>query len=333
MTSQDLGTADMFCDSSRVGAFAVRPKLLAASDRDALFKVLIATTLFQRLQDRLVLKILQGMKATRVAEITDAVGLLVQADACPCACLRSNTALVTRCDLTKDPVTGLGVCGISPRVECPLKRHTVWLKRYGHFGKVPTSAALMLREAGVDDLCALERQVVAAYRTRDARTAAMGQALRRIWRVNDKISAMFLSAMAATGLSRANGPWRRDLAGDRLVVIDSNVDAFLTRVRYRGQTTYSARRDFLLALARAVNLRKLHPTLHRFNPRLLQQGLYAFMSKVNRGDDPADCTNVDGSCGRCPGTLSAICPVRRPALRGYGRPGRRRTTSVPGSIS
>jgi hypothetical protein len=58
----ELGTASMYCDSKRLGWFAVSRSAFRNGTATALFKALVATTLFQRLQDVLALKILQGIK-------------------------------------------------------------------------------------------------------------------------------------------------------------------------------------------------------------------------------------------------------------------------------
>ena len=57
-------------------------------------------------------------------------------DGSECALLQRNESLVTECDLAKDARTKQGICASNRDVECHLKRHTVVLKRYGHFEKV-----------------------------------------------------------------------------------------------------------------------------------------------------------------------------------------------------
>ena len=47
----DPGVIEMFCDSERVGAFAVDRRAVRAGDGRALFRLLVATAMFQRRQD------------------------------------------------------------------------------------------------------------------------------------------------------------------------------------------------------------------------------------------------------------------------------------------
>lgn len=156
----DPGVVDMFCDPSRVGSFAVDRRALRAGDGRALFRLLVATSMFQRRQDVQILRILQGMGAADAAEISDADRLHALVDDGGCAHMRTTQALAAMCDLDKEPRTRIGCCGANPSVACHLNRHTVLLKRYGHFGKVPTSIALMVRESGAKDLAEMRRLVM-----------------------------------------------------------------------------------------------------------------------------------------------------------------------------
>jgi hypothetical protein len=72
--------------------------------------------------------------------------------------------------------------------------------------------------------------------------------------------------------------------------------------------TYRARRAFIQSLAARIHLDELHPNVRRYNPRLVQQALYMFMSESNRRADPADCCHdAPASCGRCPRVLASRC--------------------------
>ena len=146
-TSGDPGVAARFCEPGRIGAFAVAPAALAAGESTALFRLLVATAMFQRRQDVQIQRILRGIRRADGVELTSARRLLKLVDDAPCAFLKTNADLLGACDLSKDPVSKEGRCDANPAAPCHLKRHTVLLKRYGHFGKVPTSLALMLREA------------------------------------------------------------------------------------------------------------------------------------------------------------------------------------------
>jgi hypothetical protein len=253
------------------------------------------------------MRVLRGISEPDARELTsiDELTALAQGSECPNG--RSTTTLATTCDLAKRTDTGAGTCGARPDIACAMKRHTVLLKRYGHFGKVPTSLAWAVREAGVNNLAELRQQALHASSGPEDAAARLEFALTRAWRVSDKIAAMFLSMLANPDLSPGIAPWQDGVDWTRWVVIDSNVDLFLGVLGYEGQGTYSARRAFLAALASRIDLSELKPGLHRFNPRLLQQAAYLFMSAVNRRALARDCSRELGACARCPPRLGASC--------------------------
>lgn len=253
-TPHDTGTPDTFFDQSKVGYFAITPSSFEAGEPASLFRLLVAVSLFQRLRDQHVFGILSKIPQRAALELTDVDGLLSHADASECHALGSNDALLTRCDLTKDH-DGRGICGYCPTVACQLRRHTEALRRYGHFGKVPTSIALVVREAAARDLGEFYRIFVGNHRRRIDRSIALERALSRAWRINAKISAMFLSLVSTPGLSRWRPPWHSALDWTHFVVVDSNVDLFLASIEYAGPGTYNARRAFIQALARGIDLR------------------------------------------------------------------------------
>jgi len=311
-TDADIGGARMFCDPLRVGAFAADAEALGSGDPDALMRVLVATTMFQRRQDAQILRVLRGISEQDAAELTSLTSLTHLAATSGCATLTSNRKLLDTCDLGKDPVTRLGTCSFNAHLNCHLKRHTVLLKRYGHFGKMPTSIALVVREATGGDLRDLFRATLARYQDPGERAFALRDELSSAWRVSDKIAAMFLSAVSNPDLSPGLTPWEAGVDWTQFVVIDSNVDLFLRSVSYPGPWTYEARRRFVRALARRVRLDELRPGLRRYNPRIVQQALYVFMSGTNRRLVPTDCGASDPpKCLECPRALSSRCPRRR----------------------
>jgi hypothetical protein len=319
-TPEDPGVVSMFFDPARVGAFAVRREALERGDDRELFRLLVATTMFQRRQDVQILRILRGVAPEDVAEISDPSRLVHLVDESPCPRLKTNAALIAACDLSKDPVTRLGCCTFAPRVSCHLKRHTVTLKRYGHFGKVPTSAALVLREEGVGGLSQLYEQARRGGGSPADRAVALEARLSVIWRVNSKIACMFLSALATPDLFDWAPPWAADIDWTHFVVIDSNVDAFLASTGYRGRGTYGARRAFIQAIAREIDLRALSRRLHSYNPRVVQQALYLFMSTTNRRALPTDCCHEGlAACLACPRALRARCALRQTARGARGQ--------------
>jgi hypothetical protein len=306
----------MFCDPARVGSFSVNRDALRAGDGAALFRLFVSAAMFQRRQDVQILRILRGIRASDAAEISDAGRLLALVDAGKCQHMSSTQSLVTDCDLSKDSNTRVGCCSANPKVACHLKRHTVLLKRYGHFGKVPTSIALAVREAGAQDLPDLRRLVMRRLRDPLARAQALERELSRAWRVSQKIASMFLSMVTNPDLSRGMAPWSRGLDWTYYVVVDSNVDLFLGAIGYRGGSSYDARRGFIRELARRIDLTRFDATLRPYNPRLVQQAMYLFMSTANRRAAEGDCMHrAPATCARCPRPVRSRCPVMRAASR------------------
>lgn len=319
-TRWDPGVGSMFLDARRVGPFAVTREDLAAGEGAALFRMLFVTAMFQRRQDVQIMRILRGISREDAAEISDPPRLLALVDEGRCKHLRSIAALHGACDLTKDTDTKLGCCTANRRLRCHLKRHTVLLKRYGHFGKVPTSLALVLREAGVAELGALRAEVFRSEASPLGRARALEAVLSRAWRVNQKIASMYLSAVTNPDLCRAPAPWQDGIDWTYYVVIDSNVDLFLESIGYRGGRSYDERREFVRALARKIDLKTRHGRLHSFNPRLVQQALYLFMSGTNRKASAIDCAHLGrAACAQCPIKLARHCRVRAPTAKSRGR--------------
>ena len=304
-TPEDPGLPRMFFDPDRVGEFATTAEQFAAGDSDALHRILVAMIMFQRRQDVQIARILQGMDPDLSREIMTPRRLLALVDQSPCVKLKTSALLHTSCDLSKDS-EGRGTCASYPESPCHLKRHTVALKRYGHFGKFPTSAALMLRELKLRGLKGLYERVLRENRSPVERAADLESAVSRIWRVSHKISAMFLSALTNPDIGSA--PWAEGVDWSRFVVIDSNVDLFMASIGYNGTGTYEARREFLIDVARKIDLSVFSSTVRSFNPRLVQQAMYLFMSSANRRVLTRDCIGV-GACASCSRPLRQRCPV------------------------
>lgn len=303
----------MFCDQSRLGHFAVTRDALAAGRPAALFKVLVAATMFQRRQDAQIMRVLRGIGREDARELTSSTRLLRRADETACGSLASNHVLLTSCDLAKDPQTKLGTCGKNPGVECRLKTHTVLLKRYGHFGKVPTSAALMLRDSGSRDLAHLYRRILREEPDPHQRALALQDTISSAWRVSEKIAAMFLSAVSNPDLTLGVAPWSEGIDWRYFIVVDSNVDLFLSETGYPGPWTYRARREFIAALARRVDPSVTKSELHAYNPRVVQQAIYLFMSQSNRRGAAEDCAHqAPTSCAVCPRALRSLCAFGSP---------------------
>lgn len=305
-TPDDPGLLPMFCDPRRVGHFAAAPDAVRAGEPRALFRVLVTAAMFQRQRDAQVSAILRGIPPASARELTSAARLNRLAASSGCPHLASAEALDTSCDLTK--VGGVGTCSAQPTRACALKEHTVLLRRYGHFGKMPTSAALVVQESGVRGLRALHAHVCRGSSSPLERAQGLEQQLTRIWRISDKLAAMYLSALTNPDLGGGLAPWTEGIAWTHFVVIDSNVDLFLRALRFEGPWTYSARREFIQRLALRIDLSALGPGLQPYNPRLVQQAMYLFMSSSNRRASAADCSrNAPAACAVCPQALRSCC--------------------------
>ena len=312
-TEGDVGVAAMFCRGDRVGHFAIDREALVDGSPETLFRLLVTMAMFQRRSDLQIMRVLRGIAYEDALELTDATRLLRLADD-NCEFGRTLDALLDKCDLEKCPETKRGVCRQRPASACHLKRHTELLKRYGHFGKMPTSAALMLRAQGVLDLPSLRARVWEKTADPHSRALELEAAISRAWRISEKIAAMYLSALTNRDLSGDLAPWADGVDTNHFVVIDSNVDLFLKAIDYRGPMTYRARRAFIQSLAARIHLDELHPGVRRYNPRLVQQAFYMFMSESNRRANTGDCChNKPASCERCPRTLALHCNLNAAA--------------------
>ncbi len=315
-TLDEPGMPAMFCDPQRVGSFAVNRDAVKRGDAGALFSLLITTAMFQRLQDRIVMGILRGIEPDSAREIASMARLLSLVDQCECSYMKSTEALRQCCDLTKDLEREVGTCDANPTMPCHLKRHTIVLRRYGHFGKMPTSIALALREQSAASLPELLSKILRSIRNPHDRALALEAALSRAWRVSQKIASMFLSAICNPDIALDGiAPWQEGIDWSHFVVIDTNVDRFLSAIGYRGARTYDARREYVQALARHIDLSALADSLQPYNPRIVQQALYLFMSVANRKPLARDCAHLGPpACASCPSAVRQICPLKQSAL-------------------
>lgn len=307
---EDVGVITMFTDPARVGHFAVPIASLEAEDPDALFRVLVAATMFQRRQDVQIMRVLRGIEPRDVDELTSTATLLAFAENCGCDAALSLEGMLTRCDLRKNDLRQ-GTCDLAPTIACLPKRHAVLLKRYGHFGKVPTALALTLKAHGTPDLAVLRRDCIEANGSPEAAAECLENALCKSWRVSDKIAAMYLSMLSNPDLWPGRAPWSAGLDWTRWIVVDSNVDLFLGWLGYDGFGTYAARREFIRAIAQKIDLTSMKASLQAFNPRIIQQAGFLFMSAANRRSVARDCSKEAGACERCPRVISRACPLKQ----------------------
>jgi hypothetical protein len=268
--------------------------------------------MFQRRSDQQIMRVLRGIAKEDAYEMTNAEVLLKLSDSLQCSNAQQLSTLKEHCDLAKDQKSKQGFCNANPEISCHMKRHTELLKRYGHFGKVPTSMALALRDNGVSNLEELKNYIWKHSKCPTARAVALEEAISCSWRVSKKIAAMFLSAVSNRDLSGDLAPWSEGVDTCRFVVIDSNVDLFLKVTGYNGPMSYEARSEFIRTLSRRVRLDDYHSELKRYNPRIVQQAIFMFMSESNRRAISRDCSNSEQrDCQTCSSSLAVICSKNR----------------------
>lgn len=305
-TPNDPGSLAMFSDRRRVGHFAIERQRFARGDPDTLFRLFIATVMFQRRRDVLVQNLLRSFSAEEVRDLSHPATLAQALAGSRCSELVSADRLHQGCDLRKSSASK-AICGRHPRTACVLKDHTTLLRRYGDFGKYPASALLMLREFGAGDLKALYRSVLEEHPTPQGRAEALEGILSRVHRVGLKLANMYL-ALTTNAAFAPGAPWSSGVAAEHFVVIDSNVEAFLLSIGYVGPATYASRRLFIQRLSEQINLKHLADMDSAFNPRLVQQAMYVFMGRTSRLASTTDCMHSPpGRCGACP--LLERCPV------------------------
>lgn len=106
---------------------------------------------------------------------------------------------------------------------CPVKDASGALKRYGDFGKVPFSLALLPAAYGLGTLADFHARALEAAATPRARAIWLEAALCGVWRVDKKIADLFLSAVSNPDLTPGITPWRRGVDWRYFVVIDRHV--------------------------------------------------------------------------------------------------------------
>jgi len=184
------------------------------------------------------------------------------------------------------------------------------LAKHTDFGKMPTSAALVVREAGAADLSAAFRKIINEARGPRARARAMEELVCRVWHVHQKLAAMYLALLTNPDPHLGFGTFTDGIDWRHFVVVDSNVTNFLEWIGYRGYSTYDARRAFVRALAAEIDLGRLDAMFSGTNPRLTQQAFYIFASATNRRAIDRDCSHLGPTaCVACPRPVATLCPL------------------------
>ena len=140
------GVLPFYCDPSRVGSFAVNPEELSANQEEALFKLLVATMMFQALRDVLIMRQQYTMKPAEVEALSSLTKLREELTSSKCPQLSSANTFEKCCSVSKrgDKVD----CVELPGEACHVKEVRLFRRVDGMGGKLPTSAWLRLAKVG-----------------------------------------------------------------------------------------------------------------------------------------------------------------------------------------
>jgi hypothetical protein len=298
-----------FADTRRVGSFAVDLDALRAREDRALFKLLVQFSFFQSRRDVDMMDRQASMRVDVARELTSTSRLRSLMVARRCELLATAADFDDGCDVRRDFRNDTATCGYRPRTACHVKRASIAIGRMHDMGKMPTSAWLHLGPEGFRGMIA---RICADVRDPRGRARAFARALTAIHRIGPKLASMFVSALSVDELHPGFAPLAPEIDGRELVVVDTNVRRVLQAISPSYPSSYDAQVEHLLALARAIDLRKFRCELPRYSPRLVQQALYVFRSESNRRTVADPC--AASPCASCP---SALCPFARsvPAQR------------------
>ena len=137
-SNDDVGTLTFLSRVDKLGYFAIDKDAIEATDEEALYKLLVLSTMFQRLRDQNVCSILRSLSEEQVNSVTLPRLMELSMRNATCEFCRNNEVLKGQCTVTK-----LGnsepFCDQKNVVDCHIREHSLILRRYGHFGKIPTS--------------------------------------------------------------------------------------------------------------------------------------------------------------------------------------------------
>lgn len=301
------GALPFYCDSEKVGHFAVNPAALAGGSPAALFQLFVALSMFQARRDIVIMR-QQAQMSHGEARYLVSVGTIRRlAERSHCDRLESAASFDAGCNVHKNGK--LVDCSRQPGAPCHVKDATVLLKRMGDMGKLPTSAWLHAWKGG--RLTKLLSEVQASEVDPQRRAELLVEHFAGIHRVGIKLATLFVSALSTPALAPGLAPWFPAIDGNVLVVVDTHVARAVDLLRGPGSAaTYASRAGWIREQANWFDLQEYHRALPHFSPRLLQQALYSFCSKSNRRAAATDCPVDAAPCGAC---VPVLCPFASPA--------------------
>ncbi len=296
------GILPYYCDTQRVGRFAVRPDELARGAGEALFRLCVGMAMFQARRDVVIMRQQRMSSAALVRRLTSPSTLRRAIGKNGCPKLASPDLFDLGCDVAR--IRGAADCGLRPGAMCHVKEATIAFNRTGDMGKLPTSAWLRLWKAG--GFRDLLRGALAQEREPTRRAALLVNELARVHRVGRKLATMFVSALSTPALAPGLTPWFPEVDGNELVVIDTNVARGVDALRgVEAPRTYAARERWIKEEAAKLDLKRFRRDVPSFSPRLVQQALYSFCSKSNRAARGDGCVGLQAPCASC---APALCP-------------------------
>jgi hypothetical protein len=296
------GVLPYYCDPRQVGAFALSRDELATGSEAALFRLFVALSMFQGFRDVVIMKRQRALSTLQIASIASLEGLRRAAAKNDCPTLKSGLAFDEGCDVAKDGETV--DCDHRLGARCHVKHATAAFRRMGDMGKLPTSAWLHVWQGG--GLRGLLTEVFQQEPVPTKRAALLVERFARVHRVGRKLATMFVSALSTPALAPRLTPWFPDVDGNELVVVDTNVARAVDVLRApSAPRTYDARERWVRKQAARLDLRRFHPEVPSYSPRLVQQALYAFCSKSNRAARGDPCAGTETACTGC---VPRLCP-------------------------
>ena len=294
--------APFYCDSARVGSFAIVPDELAAGADAAIFRLFVTLSMYQGLRDVVIMRQQRSLPHAALSVVADLATVKRSISRHACPAFRSVEAFEEGCDVAKD---GKNVdCGKCSGVACHVKDATRVFNRMGDMGKLPTSAWLRLWSRGgvgalLDEVCREEPSPT-------KRATLLVERFAAVHRVGRKLATMFVSALSTPALAPGLTPWFPEIDGNDLVVIDTNVARAVDALGASGAPkTYDARVRWVREQASRIDLRVFQQDLPAYSPRLVQEALYAFCSKSNRVARGDACAGSNTPCAAC---APALCP-------------------------
>lgn len=300
------GALPFYCDPTRVGAFAVAPKDLAAGHDSALFQLFVLLSMYQALRDVVIMRQQREFSGPSLQAIANAEFIEYSIADHPCSALLSVEEFEKNCDVAKNG--NIVDCGRRPGVPCHVKDATVAFRRMGDMGKLPTSAWLRLWQRG--GIGTVLSEVCNEDPSPTKRANILVERFGQVHRVGWKLATMIVSQLSTPALAPGLTPWFPEIDGNDLVVVDTNVARAVDALRgLGGAKTYGARERWVREQAAQIDLRAFRADLPRYSPRLVQQALYTFCSKSNRAARGDACAEIANACSGCAPT---ICPFRLP---------------------